>query len=171
MKDFGVWAGIRPLKLICSKPILIAILLSSVISIAITFAVLTQWPLTIKMRVGGTDFVVYELAEDLTRLGEAHEHDFEVLAEYDPVSWFIEIENLSPWPILVNYTIVGLPANFTVELTYDFDGFDMPMDWVEDDQLEVQSAGEYKDVIVKIKVTNRGAEPGAYSFNIDVHAV
>ena len=153
------------------KPIFIALVLISVISTAVAVAVLTQWPLTLRMKVGGTDFAVYELADDLTRIGEAHEHDFGVLAEYDPASWLIEIENLSPYSILLNYTLIELPANFSIDLMHDYSDFDTPSDWNEGDPLELQSTGEYQNVIVKITVCNQGANAGSYTVQVVIQRV
>lgn len=153
------------------KPIFIVLVLISVISSAVAFAVLTQWPLTLKMKVGGTDFTVHELDGDLTRIGEAHEHDFGVLAEYEPASWFIEIENLSPYSILLNYTSADFPANFSLDLMYDYSGFDNPSDWAEGDPLELQSTGEYQNVIVKITVCDQEAEAGSYTVQIMIQPV
>lgn len=154
-------------KITVAKPILIALVLTSVVSTAIAVAALTQWPLSLKVKVGGTDFIVYELADNLTRIGEVHEHDFGVVT--DCASWFIEIENLSPHSIYINYTLIDLPPNFTVELRYDYSGFDTQSEWAE--QLELQSAGEYQDVIVKITLHNQGAAGGSYSFQMIVQAV
>jgi hypothetical protein len=162
---------IRFSRLNVPKPVLAALILISVISTSIAVAVVTQWPLTLRMKVGGTDFTVHELNGALTRIGEAHEYDFDVLAEYDPASWFVEIENLSPYSISVNYTVIDLPADFSVELMYDYSGFDLPSDWSEGDPLELQSAGEYQSVIVKIAVNNQGAEAGSYSFQVVIQAV
>ena len=153
------------------KPIFIALVLISVISTAVAVAVVTQWTLTLRMNVGGTDFTVYELDGALTRTGEAQEYDFGVLAEYDPATWFIEIENLSPYSISIDYTVIDLPTNFSVELMYDYSGFDSPSDWSEGDPLELQSTGEYRNVVVKITVLNQGAAAGSYSFQIVIQAV
>jgi hypothetical protein len=153
------------------KPLLIALVLISVASTAVAVAVVTQWPLDLRVKVGGTDFIVYELDGALTRLGEAHEYDFDVVEEFDPASWLIEIENLSPFSILVNYTVVDLPANFSIELKYDYTGFDSLSDWSEGDSLELQSAGDNQSVIVKITVLNQGAEAGSYSFQVIIQAV
>jgi hypothetical protein len=152
------------------KPLFVALILISVISAAVAFAVVMQWPLDITMRVGGTDFTVHELDGSLTRIDEAHEHDFGVLAEYDPASWFIEIENLSPYSIWVNHTITGFPANFTVELMYDYEGFDAPFEWTEGMLLELQSTGVNQSVIVRITVCNQGADAGFYTFQIVIQA-
>jgi len=153
------------------KPLIIALVLVSLISTSVAVAVVTQWPLTLRMRVGGTDFAVYELDDALNRIGEAQEYDFGVLEEYDPASWFIEVENLSPYSISVNYTVVGLPADFSIALTYDYSGFDSPADWSEGNLLELQDAGEYQDVIVKITVNNESAEAGSYSFQVVIQPV
>ena len=153
------------------KSILIALFLISVISTSIAIAVVTQWPLTLRMKVGGTDFTVHELDSALTRLGEAHEYDFDVLAEYEPASWFIEIENLSPYSIWVNYTVIDLPTNFSIDLRYDYGSFDSPSVWSDDNSLELQSVGDNQSVIVKITVLNEGAEVGSYSFQVVIQAV
>ena len=94
-----------------------------------------------------------------------------MLAEYDPASWFIEIENLSPYSISVNYTVIDLPINFSIELMYDYGDFDLPIEWSEGDSLELQSVGEYQSVIVKITVLNQGAEAGSYSFQVVIQAI
>ncbi len=152
------------------KPLIIALVLIAVISAAVAFATMMQWPLNIAMKVGGTDFIVHELDSELTRTGEAHEHDFSVLAEYDPTSWFIEVENLSPYSIWINYTVTDFPANFTVKLEYDYTDFDAPSDWTESMQLELQPTGSYQSVIVKITVCNQGANAGSYTFQIVIQA-
>lgn len=152
------------------KHILVALVLISVISTSIAVAGVVEWALTVGMKVGGTDFTVYELHDNLTRIGEAHEHDYDVLTEYDPTSWFIEIENESPYSIWVNYTVMDFPANFTVELSYDYNGFDVPSEWTEGTLLELQSTGIYQSVIVKITVCNQGAEAGSYTFQIVIRA-
>ena len=153
------------------KPLFIALVLISVISAAVAFAVVMQWPLNITMKVGGTDFTVHELNGGLTRIDEAHEHYFGVLAKYDPASWLIEVENLSPYSIWINYTVIDLPANFTVKLEYDYTDFDDPSDWTEDMQLELQPTGLYQSAIVKITLCNEGAEAGSYTFEIIIEAV
>jgi len=152
------------------KPLFIALVLISLISAAVAFAVVMQWPLNITMKVGGTDFTVHELDGGLTRIDEAHDYDFGVLAEYDPASWFIEIENLSPYSIWVNYTVTGFPANFTVKLMYDYEGFDAPAEWTEGMLLELQPTGVNQSVIVKITVSNQGADAGFYAFQIVIQA-
>ncbi len=152
------------------KPLFIALVLISVISAAVAFAAMMQWPLDITMRVGGTDFTVHELDGSLTRIDEAHEYDFGVLAEYDPASWFIEIENLSPYSIWVNHAVTGFPANFTVKLMYDYEGFDEPFEWTEGMLLELQSSGVNQSVIVKITVCNQEADAGLYTFQIVIQA-
>lgn len=152
------------------KPLFIALILISLISAAAAFAVMMHWPLNITMKVGGTEFTVYELDSGLTRIDEAHEYDFGVLAEYDPTSWFIEIENLSPYSIWVNYTITGFPEKFTVKLMYDYEDFDAPAEWTEDMPLELQSTGVNQSVIVKITVSNQGADAGFYAFQIVIQA-
>ena len=162
---------IRSSRISIPKPILVALVLISVISTSIAIAVVTQWPLTLRMRVGGTDFTVHELDGALARSGEANEHDFGVLEEYDPATWFIEIENLSPYSIWVNYTVMDLPTNFSIDLMYDYDSFDSPSNWSEDNSLELQSVGDYQSVIVKITVLNQGAEAGSYSFQVVLKAV
>lgn len=162
---------IRSSRISVPKPVLIALVLISAISTAIAFAVLTEWPLTLKVKVGGTDYTVYELHDNLTRIGETHGHDFDVLVEYDSAGWFIEIENLSPYSIWVNYTVTDLPENFTVDLMYDYEGFDAPSDWTEGTLLELQSTGLYQGVIVKITVCNIGAEAGSYTFQVVIRAV
>jgi len=152
------------------KHILVALVLISVISTSIAVAGVVEWALTVRMKVGGTDFTVYELHDNLTRIGEAHEHDYDVLTEYDPTSWFIEIENLSPYSIWVNYTVTGFPANFTVKLMYDYEGFDAPAEWTEGMLLELQPTGVNQSVIVKITVSNQGADAGFYAFQIVIQA-
>lgn len=162
---------IRSSRISVPKPVLIALVLISAISTAVAFAVVTEWPLTLRMKVGGTDFTVYELHDNLTRIGETHEHDFDVLVEYDSASWFIEIENLSPYSIWVNYTVIDLPDNLTVDLMYDYDDFDMPSEWTDGTLLELQSTGVYQGVVVKIMVCNQGAESGSYTFQVVIRAV
>lgn len=162
---------IRFSRLNVPKPIFIALVLISVISTVVAIAAVTQWPLTLRMKVGGTDFTVHELDSDLTRIGDADEHDFGVLKEDDPAFWYIEIENLSPYSISVNYTVEGAPANFTVGLKYDYERVDPSSDWTKGTLLELQSTGVYQSVVVKIKVCNQGAEAGSYAFQIVIQAV
>jgi len=152
------------------RPLFIGLVLVSVISAAVAYAAMKQWSLDIGVKVGGTDLTVYELDGNLNRTGEAHEHDFGVLAEYDPASWFIEVENRSPYSIWINYTVMDFPANFTVELEYDYTDFDAPSDWTEGMQLELQSTGLYQSATVKITLCNQGAEAGFYTFQIVIQA-